>query len=398
MKAGKSILSLIILLCAAMPIKGQSVQDTIANFKDEPTEVFSILTCSPGEEIYALFGHTAIRYRNIEKGTDIVFNYGIFSFNTPNFIWRFVKGDTDYMLGITSYEYFHQEYYDRNSYVYEQKINLTREQTEYLFQTLANDYKPENRVYRYNFFYNNCTTRAKEKIEEAFNGEIIYDKEMPELTFRDIVHQYTNGHEWSELGIDLCIASPADKPISKDEMMFAPFYYKDLLSNAVVSGTGKHVAQEAKAIVIPDQQNITPDYPSPLLCFSLLFVITLIISVIEHRTKKVLWGYDIILFGGAGISGLIIAFLAFISTHPAVSHNYHLFFMHPAHLVLLPFVIYKEIKHKASYYHILNAAAIIIFFLALPIIPQKFNTAILLLALSLLSRSLLYIYKFRQNK
>lgn len=384
---------LAIIYCKANDIaKGDTVQIY------PPAEQFSILTCSPGEEIYSLFGHTAIRYKDSESGTDIVFNYGIFSFNSPNFIWRFIKGETDYMLGITSFEYFCEEYYDRKSPVFEQKLNLDKEETRQLLAILMNDYKPENRIYRYNFFYNNCTTRAKDRVESIFKEGVTYKKDMPELSFRDIVHQFTKGHEWSELGIDLCIASPADKKITKEEMMFAPFYYMDLLEHAYIGNSDRPLAQKAVKIVNPDERTTADSYPSPLLCFILLFIITAAICAIEYKMKRTFWGYDIILFGGTGISGLIIAFLAFFSTHPAVSQNYLLFFMHPIHLIALPFMISKEIKRKKSYYHMANSVIIIIFFVTLPIIPQQFNHAILFLALSLLTRSMFYTYKFRKNK
>lgn len=392
------ILLLLLLLFTALTSKAEKTNIEKSDSIQMPTEVFSILTCSPGEEIYSLFGHTAIRYKDTKIGTDIVFNYGIFSFSSPNFIWRFIKGETDYMLGITSFKSFCEEYYERNSPVFEQKLNLTEEETRQLLAVLLDDYKPENRVYRYNFFYNNCTTRAKDRVAGIFEKGINYRKEMPELSFRDIIHQFTKDYEWSELGIDLCIASPADKKITKEEMMFAPFYYKDLLENAYIEDSCKPLAQKAELIVNPTGTTTKNNYPSPLACFVMLWIITAAICIIERKTNKTFWGYDIILFGGTGISGLIIAFLALFSTHPAVSQNYLLFFMHPVHLIVLPFITYKEIKRRKSYYHIINSAVIIIFFIALPIIPQQFNYAILFLALSLLTRSIFYTYKFRRNK
>lgn len=358
----------------------------------------SILTCSPGEEIYSLFGHTAIRYTDNNKGVDIVFNYGMFSFNTPHFIWRFVKGETDYQLGITPYRYFEAEYFNRGSYVYEQKINLSREQTEALFNALMYNYLPENRVYRYNYFYDNCTSRARKKIEEVFGGKVNYRKEMPETTFRNIVHQYTKGHEWSEFGIDICIGSQADKPIDKYDMMFAPFYYKDFLASATIEGTDSLIAQKEEAIVIPEYTPESPNIPSPMVCFGALFLLTVILTLIEYRRNKTFWFYDIILFGGTGLCGVVIAFLVLFSTHPAVSPNYMLFIMHPFHLLVLPWFIRDEIKYRKSPYHILNAAVLLIFFISYFAIPQQFNSAVLFLALSLLTRSIYYTYKIKKQK
>ena len=120
----------------------------------------SLLTCAPGEEIYSLFGHTAIRYENPSQGIDVVFNYGLFSFNTPNFILRFSLGETDYQLGATDYAHFAAEYAFFGRSVWQQTLNLTEREKAELIRLLQENYRPENRVYRYNFFYDNCATPA----------------------------------------------------------------------------------------------------------------------------------------------------------------------------------------------------------------------------------------------
>ena len=169
----------------------------------------SLLTCAPGEEIYSLFGHTAIRYENPSRGIDAVFNYGIFSFSAPNFVLRFALGETDYQLGATDYEYFAKEYeYDGRS-VWQQVLNLTNEEKTELIRLLEENYRPQNRVYRYNFFYDNCATRPRDKIEESIEGQVVYPTTPPDnaRSFRDIVHQYCQGHPWARFGIEL----PPDK-------------------------------------------------------------------------------------------------------------------------------------------------------------------------------------------
>ena len=174
---------------------------------------FSLLTCAPGNEIYALFGHTAIRYQNFSRGVDLVFNYGMFSFNTPHFVYRFVKGETDYQLGITPYPYFESEYAFRGSSVYQQILNLTYSEKMSLLKLLQDNYLPENRIYRYNYFYDNCTTRARDQIEKSIQGQVVYPSVSWHKTFRGIVHEFTKGSPWDELGIDLCLGAEADKPI-----------------------------------------------------------------------------------------------------------------------------------------------------------------------------------------
>ena len=148
---------------------------------------FSLLTCEPGDEIYALFGHTALRYQNFTDKTDVVFNYGMFSFRTPNFIYRFVKGETDYQLGITPYPYFESEYAMRGSSVYQQELNLTADEKRCLLNRLKENYRPENRIYRYNYFYDNCTTRARDQIEQSIRGKVVYPGEATAHSFRSII-------------------------------------------------------------------------------------------------------------------------------------------------------------------------------------------------------------------
>ena len=149
----------------------------------------SLLTCEPGQQVYELFGHTAIRCRNFTQGTDLVYNYGMFDFDTPNFVMRFVRGETDYELGVLPFRYFEREYALRGSGVKEQVLKLEIEEAARLDSLLRDNYLPENRVYRYNYFYDNCTSRARDRIEDALNGRVIYPPGVKGATFRSWVHQ-----------------------------------------------------------------------------------------------------------------------------------------------------------------------------------------------------------------
>ena len=162
----KLIIALILLFFSL----SQSIRGQEDNIK------VSLMTCAPGTEIYALFGHTALRYEDTARGEDWVFNYGMFSFNTPHFIYRFVKGETDYELGVTRYPYFEGSYAMRGSSVYQQTLNLTISEKQELRRLLEENYLPKNRVYRYNFFYDNCTTRARDIIEKCIEGKVVYSE------------------------------------------------------------------------------------------------------------------------------------------------------------------------------------------------------------------------------
>ena len=359
---------------------------------------FSLLTCAPGEKIYELFGHTAIRYVEGDS-IDLVFNYGMFNFNSPNFIYRFVKGETDYELGIDVYRSFEYSYRRRGSAVYEQKLNLTPDETVMLLHSLLENYKPENRVYRYNYFYDNCTTRAKDMIEKAISGTVDFEPVEGRNTYRSIVHQYTAGHPWSELGIDLCIGSQADKPIDTDAMMFAPFYLLEGLKTAGITrddGSEESLISGTEMIVSPahvDKGAVS--WLHPLLCAWGLFAIALVAGFFLRRKS---WIVDSILFLMAGACGCVLAFLVLFSVHPAVSPNYLLFVFHPLHLFLgVPMTVYCGLKKTRPYYHYFNASLIGLFLILWLFLPQEFNKAVFPLALLLLLRSVSAIYCFRKN-
>lgn len=362
----------------------------------------SLLTCEPGTEIYALFGHTALRYEDPSRDIDWVFNYGVFSFNTPNFVYRFVKGETDYQLGIVPYRYFETEYALRGSSVYQQTLNLKPEEKLRLWQVLEENYLPQNRVYRYNFFYDNCTTRARDRIEQCIDGKIEYPEARSGLSFHDIVHQYTDGHEWEEFGIDLCLGAEADRPISGREQMFAPFYMKEAAEKAVIvasDGTRRPLVLEETKIVDAKPEPAEPVLPfSPFAAGMILLLASIGIAAYYLHLRRIPHGWYVFLFAVQGLAGCVIAFLFFCSVHPTVGSNWLLALLNPLPLFYLPVLIYHAIKGKKEPYHLINFVYLTLFIILIPVLPQEFNSTVLPLALSLwvASASYLIITKKRE--
>lgn len=400
-----TFLSLTLFFCTLGSIFPQAIQaQTMVQKQTVPPATedsirFSLLTCGAGEEIYSLFGHTAIRYENFTRGIDAVFNYGIFSFNTPNFILRFTLGETDYQLGVTSYKQFAYEYTWTGRDVWQQTLNLNAEEKKKLLALLEENYLPQNRIYRYNFFYDNCATRPRDQIERAVQGTLEYADDMTSfqtgISFRDIVHQYTIGHSWARFGIDLCLGSQADKDITRRQMMFAPFYLKDFLAKAQLKnaqGMERPLVSSEDHIIQSPQQTSTEETPSPLQTAFLLFTIVTIVTAYGIYRRKSLWLLDLLLFLAAGVAGCILAFLASFSQHPAVSPNYLLFLFHPLHLLCLPWMIKRVRKKEKSIYMWANITVLTFFILLWGIIPQEFNLAVLPLALSLWIRSASNLY------
>ena len=348
----------------------------------------SLLTCAPGSEIYALFGHSAIRYENPEKDQDWVFNYGMFSFKEPNFVMRFVKGETDYQLGVVPFRYFETEYALRGSSVYQQVLNLT--------SLLEENYLPSNRVYRYNYFYDNCTTRARDKVEESIQGKVVYPETEKEVSFRDIIHEFTAGSEWGEFGIDLCLGSEADEPIDERKQMFAPFYMMEAARGAMIHRADTVVPlvlEEFKVVdaVLEDE----PAFPlSPMTCAMGLLVATAFVVGWGIRKGRPCLAWNVLMFFLQGLGGCIVAFLFFFSLHPTVGSNWLLMLFHPLALFYLPIMIYRGIKGKKDPYHWLNVVLLTSFMILMPFISQEFNLTVLPLALSLLLVSVGHIYTY----
>lgn len=388
----KVIVALIFLLLAAgRPARAQ--QDSIT---------VSLLTCAPGTEIYQLFGHTALRCQLPSRGQDLVFNYGMFDFNTPNFVFRFVKGETDYQLGVTTFDRFVMQYARRGSEVYEQVLNLSLKEKQRLLDLLEENYLPQNRTYRYNYFYDNCTTRARDRIEECVDGRIIFPKGKEGLSYRDIVHQYTEGHEWDELGIDLCLGSEADKPIDGRQQMFAPFYLKEAVRRgAIVEGDTIRQLMMGEAKIVRVRGAVAEKgFPlSPMTCALILLAVSCLMAAWQMRRGRVLWLWDIVLFGAQGLAGCIIAFLVFFSIHPTVGSNWLILLLNPIPLIYLPFMVWRAVKGRKDLFHAIHAVYLILFMIIMPFLPQEFHATIVPLALSLLvcSASHLYIY-YRQGK
>ena len=367
----------------------------------------SLLTCAPGSEIYSLFGHTALRYENPAKGEDWVFNYGLFSFDTPNFVYRFVKGETDYQLGVIPYRYFEGEYAMRGSSVYQQELNLTDKEKENVIRLLRENYLPANRVYRYNYFYDNCTTRARDKVEQGIEGKVVYPESEKMCSFRSIVREYTAGHEWSAFGIDLCLGSEADEPIDERKQMFSPFYMLEYARGAMIHRADTIVpfVKEEKLLLdfsTKDEDVFEKDedvfLPSPWTCALIWWVLTFVVTALGIKNGKVYWLWDILLFGAQGLAGCIIAFLFFFSIHPTVGSNWLLMILNPLPLLYMPLMIYKAIKGKTDVFHVINTMVLLLFIILMPIVQQKFNVTVLPLALNLLTCSVGHLIIYNRRK
>jgi hypothetical protein len=309
--------------------------------------VFSLLTADPGKQVWSHYGHTGIRYVDPETGTDVVFNYGLFDFSSPNFMARFVKGQTDYMVGTTSFFNFMLEYQLENRGVYEQVLNLTSIEKDRLLGALLTNIRPENRTYRYNFFFKNCSTMPRDLIEQAVEGKVTYSFEAPFGSLRDEIHHFTDVSPWTQFGIDLALGAPADKKASLRDQQFAPTVLMQSFATAHIENDSLTRPLVVSTVELNRMDPLAEEpvawTPHPLLVFWVVCVLTLLLTLLQllSPANNVLKGmahvWDGLLYGAGGLVGCLMYFLLFASEHPTVDVNYLAIWLHPLHLL---FAIY----------------------------------------------------------
>ena len=276
-------------------------------------------------------------------------------------------------------------------------LNLTPEQEQRLFLSLVQNCTPENRIYRYNYFYNNCTTKVRDKISEALGADSLSYGSVwsGNVTFRDEINRVTGAHAWFNYGMNLLLGADIDKPATRDEIQFLPANYcSDLDSAFVMSATGelqpfvieRNILLEAAPSTVV-YNNFTPFNASLLL---LLF--TMVVMLCELRSKKLFWGYDIVLMLLQGLSGLLLLFMALFSQHPAVDNNWLLLVLNPLALVMQPFLVARIIKKKSLNIAWVQIAFISIFFVSAIVQCQVYPVPVYFCAIALLARSLFHIY------
>ena len=371
---------------------------TITAFAQQPAEreddiysnlEISLLTCSPGDELYSAFGHTAIRVN------DMVFNYGMFNFNTEGFYIKFVSGETDYELGVEMMDGFERQYERRNRSVIEQKLNLTNEEKAALFNALIENTRPENKTYRYNFVFDNCATRPRVKIEECLKGAIKYDVKEENESYRKLIEKYVGEDSWIKFGIDILIGAEADKTASFFDRLFLP----DELMNAFATArrdNGERLVSQTEEIVSQDkdEDDDEDNCVTPLAVAVIAMSIISIASLLFPRKLKAL---DFILFLATGLLGVVITFLCFFSLHPLVGENYNLLWLHPVHLIIPLTIFIKKARKILMGTYALIALATAVAMSGYIYLPQEFNIAFLPFMAIIVVRALSAIKTLRQK-
>ena len=349
----------------------------------------SLLTVEPrSNEVYTVYGHTALRVCDPSRGVDVVFNWGTFDFSAPFFLYHFIKGETDYFLSDSSYEYFHYAYSKGNATVKEQVLNIPNENKQAFIEALALNLQPENQEYRYNFLFDNCSTRPRDFIEKYCGGELVYPEQEKEVTFRDLIHSCTNPYPWMTFGLDLIIGSGADSLVSKRQELFLPERLMDALNQAVViTETGEtHPVVISFETIIKSPEDKTSGqmfWDSPFttgFILLALYMVLLVVGIIKKRKFRIPFA---ILFLLAGMGGCIVTFVTFFSAHPCTDANWNLLWLHPFHFIGLAGFFLKKSYSLIRWYHWSNLVLLSLFIVLWGWIPQQINSACIPFAICL---------------
>lgn len=370
----------------------------------------SLLTCGPGSEIYEYYGHSAIRVQRMDSSAlDVVFNYGVFDFNSGNFALRFALGHTDYVCAEQKTAEFVEHYRRKRIYIDEQVLNVSQREAQRLYDALVENCRPENCVYRYNFFFDNCATRVRDKIEDCLDGKLRYPERPTERSLRDAVHFYSHNYRWATFGQDLLLGSEADIPATGRELQFAPLIMEQDFAQTLIidqSGMVRLFAAEKQRLlegrydpsVSASGTSLSSELLSPLAVMVYLLLLVLVLGIWEWHKGRIVWIVDSALLIMQGLGGIIVAFLYFFSTHPTVGSNVLVWVLNPLPLLGL----YWQIKGGRTqcywYYHAVALVVLAIFLVALPQSTQYVSPATKVMLITLLLRNIINVAVFIKNK
>lgn len=347
----------------------------------------SLITCSPGNELYSIFGHSALRIQDKYTGTDIVYNYGTFEFDDPDFYSKFVSGKLLYFLSQNDYRDFVYNYAMEGRGVNEQFLQLNCDQKKRLQQFVWNNMKDENRFYKYDFLLDNCTTRLRDIINQFKDSSIAIGivTQATNKSFRDGLHDYLDRGQmtWSKLGIDLLLGMPADKKMTNQEAMFLPEYLETAVdnTNGLIAVRTNPVPQLAPMIDKEDS--------SPLLMFSILCLVVGIFSFSKNQTiVKTLGYFDALYFTVLGILGCLFLFMWIGSDHQQMRNNLNVLWAWPTHILWL---FLKRSKIFDNYLKICLSICSLVLILWV-ILPQQLNVALIPIILLAAFRSWTNVY------
>jgi hypothetical protein len=340
----------------------------------------SLLTCSPGDELYSCFGHSGIRVTDYRQGFDLVFNYGTFDFGAPNFYLNFLKGHMIYMIGVDNFKDFYGEYIYEQRSIYEQEMNLDATQRAKIFAFLVNNAQPENRNYRYDFLFDNCATRIGDVFEKNLPVKFDYSSFRDKKSFRTLINDYSENQPWEQFGMGLLIGLPVDRIATPKEETFLPDYLSKAFAHATISG--RPLCKPVVTILdikTPFAQTLDKKI-TPNIVFGILLILITLITALEFRIARHFYFIDCILFFIAGVFGCIFLGLGGFTEHTTTQWNLNLLWAWPTHIVVAFVLPFAKRKKWLLNYFLISAILAVIMIVGGKLWPQKFLFANFMIA------------------
>jgi hypothetical protein len=384
----KKILLVFILIFAGL----------FSGYAVSPQSQFSLITVSPGDDLYNTFGHSAIRFYDRASGVDKIYNYGTFDFNAPGFYLNFTRGKLDYMLSVSSFHNLLRGAQYENRSVLEQVLNLEYKDKVELYKFLETNYLPENRFYKYDFFFDNCSTRIRDALMAVCGDRLKYNYDPGTYkSFRQLIDEFLTEKQFQDLGMDIGLGSPADQKATAFDYMFLPEYLFDSFNEATIEldGDARPLVKEVLTHFEATPQE-TGFLMSPNMVMWGLFLIVILMSVRKINSSSILTAGDVILFGFTGFIGLILLLLWFATDHAVTAYNWDLVWAMPLNLLVAVLMFRKKRLKPLSNYLIIYSLGLVILLAGLPFIPQEINPAVIPFILVLLTRSLTIAFRIKK--
>jgi hypothetical protein len=329
-----------------------------------PTAKVSLLTVAPGNELYSVFGHSAIAITDYERGVDRVYNYGTFDFKEGYFILKFLRGTLPYQLSVYGMYSMVEGSRQENRTVTEQVLNLSQNQKEKLLNLLETNYLPENRKYSYRFFYDNCSTRIRDIFKAACGDSLQYSQQSVAPTpksYRDWMNDYLEDQNWARFGMNAAIGTPSDHVADAQQEMYLP---NNLAAHCDIAklGGGKFV-KETKVLFqqSPKEQSAWwLDLITPVSIFFILGVFVILFFNKRQKSKQLInYSFDKIFLGVVGFFGLFVFLLWVATDHGVTNWNQNLLWLMPLHLPVAFMLGKPKYNKQFSIYFYVCAALVL---------------------------------------
>lgn len=306
----------------------------------------SLITVSPGQELYSSFGHNALWVSDPAQGIDRVYNYGTFDFRTEGFYLKFIRGTLPYQLSVSPMYYTLYGAQAENRWVMEQVLNLSQNQKQKLYDFLENNYLPENRQYAYKFFYDNCATRLRDALKVACGDSLNYDtqtvsSDMKPKSYREWMNKYLFGKRWAKFGMNLAIGLPSDHIATSQEEMYLPDNLRYHIAKAKIGGQNLVLTKNvlfAATDSSSDSWSWIKIVTGPNILVLLLMALLIRITAYQQKKEKISFRFDKIFFGVLGLIGWFLLLLGVATDHGVTNWNIHLLWAVPFHLPLMLFL------------------------------------------------------------